>query len=263
MPLPLGVKIGATVLMSPQFQKAVSKVGTGMTGATNLKNILQKLPEEKLKQMWGDRYPLLKQWLAGDISQEEMESQYQKGLEEGIYTEPTTARRSEELDQLIQRYTSFKAGDQKGQYLQRLAAQQAAAEQRAQQALAMRYAAATGGRTAAPQREAAPTGRGALAQQMGTAAVSDAARQQENAMKLAGLRAYVDKYGMDQNAMLAMQRLNLQGAMEQSAYWRNIMGNVGQGLAQYAVPWMQEQPWYGSTRGGGTTDKFAGHTGYY
>lgn len=256
MPIPIWLKIGASIMSSPWFQERIKKVGKGLpVSEATLIEMMKKMPEDQLKKIWGDRYPLMKQWLSGETSQEEMEQQYEKGLEEGLYT-GKDVKRSQQLDEMIQRFTSYDTGKKRQEYMQRMASAQESAQRQNQEALGRQYAARTGGRVPPPPGAGAPTGKFALAQQVGGANIEKILGGQERQMQTAGLRAYLQKYGVDQNSMQAMQRMKLQSEMEQANYWNDLMGNIGQGAAQYGPDVVN---WLGNLG----DDKFKEHTSYY
>ena len=90
----------------------------------------------------------------------------------------------------------------------------AAGQNRANQQIAASNASRTGGRVSTGRAVNDVGGQAALAQQQGQAAIFQQAAQQESQMRLAGLQAYISKYGIDRNAELALQQMrNQQNAM--------------------------------------------------
>ena len=63
---------------------------------------------------------------------------------------------------------------------------------------------------------------------MGTAQVLNEAADQEIRMKLAGLQAYIQKYGIDKNVELALLQLQQQRSAQESS----VLGDVIAGLTQ-------------------------------
>ena len=108
----------------------------------------------------------------------------------------------------------------------------AAAQTRANRALSQRQAAQTGGRLGSISRGFSDIGgQVATGQQMALANLAKEKMNVETRMKLAALSAYIQKYGIDKNAMIALKQIQ---AQESAAMWGGI-GNFAGNLAMLAA----------------------------
>ena len=120
---------------------------------------------------------------------------------------------------------------QLGTLNQQLANQYAQMNQQFNENMASR----TGGRLGSTQRGTEEIGgQMALAGQLGMAEILKNLHNQELRTKLAGLQAYIQKYGIDKNAQLAMKQLK---AQQDAALWGGIGGLLGTGLTAVS-PWL-------------------------
>jgi len=121
--------------------------------------------------------------------------------------------------------------NQLGMLNQQLANQQTQMNQQFNQNMA----AQTGGRLGSTQRGTADIGgQVAMAGQLGTAEILNNLYNQQLQTRLAGLQAYIQKYGIDKNAELALKQLR---AEKDAGKWGAIGGLVGTGITALA-PWL-------------------------
>jgi len=93
--------------------------------------------------------------------------------------------------------------------------------------LAQRTAARTGGRLGSTERGYSDIGgQIATAGQMGASQILSDASDREIKMKLAGLSAYIQKYGIDKNAQLALQQLQAQKDAASGQMYGDILGTI-------------------------------------
>jgi len=109
---------------------------------------------------------------------------------------------------------------------QMLSAQQGKAEQ----GFSQRQAGKTGGRLGSTERGFGEiAGQFALAGQQGSAAVLNEAADREIKVKLAGLSAYIQKYGIDKNAQIALKRLKQEREIMESQAMADLFSSLPSG----------------------------------
>lgn len=84
----------------------------------------------------------------------------------------------------------------------------------------------TGGRMGTARGTQEIGGQYALARAAGQAQILNAAFEREMRAKLAGLQAYIQKYGIDKNAQLALQQLRQQREQAEAGMWGDILGSA-------------------------------------
>ena len=109
-------------------------------------------------------------------------------------------------------------------------------EQRQMRQFQEQFAGRTGGRMSSARGGAEIGGQAAIARATGVSQIMTQAFNQELQQKQAALQAYIQKYGIDTQAKLAMEQLKLQREQAEGGFWSDIASFAGNLLSFFFSP---------------------------
>jgi hypothetical protein len=134
---------------------------------------------------------------------------------------------SNRADDVIQKSMNYEFPQEElGRRMNVFGRQMTGMEQRQMQQFQQQFAGRTGGRMSSARGQAELGGQAALARAGGQAQIMQQAFNQELQVRQQALQAYIQKYGIDKQAQLAMEQMKMQQEQSEAALYGDIFGSL-------------------------------------